>query len=303
MSKRIFITGGTGLVGTKLVKLLADRGDTPVVLSRKPNLQLGHGVEVVSGDPMKPGDWQAKLAECDAVVSLAGAGVFDKRWNDDYKKVMVDSRVLTTRNVAEAIGKSNGRVKALVSASAIGYYGPRGDEPIDEDAPPAADYLAKLCVDWEAEARAAEKHGCRVAIVRIGVVLDKDGGALKQLITPFKLGGGGPVGSGKQVMAWIHHADLNGLILFALDHDSASGPLNGTAPNPVTNKEFGKALGKALHRPSFVWTPGFMLKLLVGEAANVVLNGQRVLPKRPLALGYTFKYPTIAEALKEIFPG
>lgn len=305
---RIFVTGGTGLVGTRLVKALLARGDKPVVLSRRAGPAreaLGAGVEVVEGDPMKEGPWMDSIAGCDGVIHLVGENVFAQRWNDQFKKLLVDSRVLSTRHVARALSASpkrgDGQPKAFVSASAIGIYGPRGDEELDENTPPGDDFLAKLCVEWEKEARAPEATGVRCAQVRVGVVLDKKGGALKQLITPFWLGMGGPVGSGRQYMAWVHHDDLVRLFLFALDNASCSGPLNGTAPQPVTNKAFGHALGKAMWRPSFMWTPGFMLSLMLGESAQIVLNGQRVIPRKPLALGFEFRYPTVDSALAEIF--
>jgi uncharacterized protein (TIGR01777 family) len=187
-----------------------------------------------------------------------------------------------------------------VNASAVGYYGPRGDEEIDESAPPGDDVLAKLCVAWEQSARAAEPLGVRVALVRIGVVLDKEGGALAAMLTPFKLGLGGRAGSGKQWMAWIHGADVVGIMLLALDNAAAHGPVNATAPNPVTNYEFTKALGRALHRPTIFPVPAFALKLRFGEVAGVVLTGQRVLPKEAQKLGYQFRFPTIDAALADI---
>jgi uncharacterized protein (TIGR01777 family) len=187
----------------------------------------------------------------------------------------------------------------LVNASAIGYYGPRGDEELDEDSPPGDDFLARLCVQWEQAARQAEALGVRVVIHRIGIALDKEAGPLRKLLTPFKLGSGGPAGSGRQSMSWIHHADLTGLQLFALDDANAQGPINATAPQPVTNKDFGKALGRALHRPSFLPTPGFALRLLLGEVATVVLTGQRVLPRRALGLGYRFRFADLDAALQD----
>lgn len=299
---RVFITGGTGLVGTRLCKRLVERGDKPVVLTRsidKAKKKLGETVELVQGDPMQAGDWMKAVAGCDGVINLAGEGIFARRWNADFKKLLVDSRIIGTRNVAEAI--KAGGPKVFVSASAIGWYGPRGDEPLDESTPPADDFLAKLCVDWEKEAKAPESAGVRCAQVRVGVVLDKEGGALAQLLTPFRMFVGGPVASGKQVMSWIHHEDMVGLFLKALDDANASGPINGTAPNPVTNKEFSRALGRALSRPSFFWTPGFMLSLMLGEAAGLVTKGQRVLSKAAEKLGYAFKFPTIDAALADIF--
>jgi uncharacterized protein (TIGR01777 family) len=188
-----------------------------------------------------------------------------------------------------------------VNASAIGYYGPHGDEELTEDSAPGSDFLAQLCVDWEKAARAAEPAGVRLAIVRVGVVLDLAGGALAKLLPPFKMFVGGPVGSGKQWMSWTHHEDMTGLFLFALDNAQAQGPFNGTAPNPVTNRDFSRALGRALHRPSFLRTPGFALRMLLGEVADAVTTGQRVVPKHALALGYNFKYPTVDTALAQLF--
>jgi uncharacterized protein (TIGR01777 family) len=238
---------------------------------------------------------------------LAGENVFGRRWNDAFKQMLVDSRIKSTRNVVEALARKpqrpDGQPKVLVNASAIGVYGPRGDEEVDEESAPGNDFLAGLCVEWEKAARAVEPAGVRLAIVRVGVVLDKEGGALAKLLTPFKLFAGGPAGGGKQWMSWVHHEDLTGLLLFALDRGEVKGPLNGTAPNPVTNGDFAKALGRALHRPSFFPTPGFMLRLALGEVADIIVTGQRVVPRRPLALGYSYKYPTVEAALAELFPG
>jgi uncharacterized protein (TIGR01777 family) len=301
---RVFVTGGTGLIGTRLVRHLLKRGDQAVVLTRRPDAAaklFGPGCAVVAGDPTQGGDWMGAVADCDAVVNLAGENVFGRRWNAEVKALLHDSRVKATQNVAEALRRpADGRPRALVNASAIGYYGPHGNEELTEDSPPGDDFLARLCIDWEKAARAAESAGVRCVTVRVGVVLDKEGGALAKLLTPFKLGAGGPVGSGEQWLSWIHHEDMTGLFLLALDNPEARGPLNGTAPGPVTNREFGRALGRALHRPAFMPMPGFALRLLVGEAAEVVLTGQRVLPRQAQRLGYAFKYPTIDAALREI---
>src|SRR5262249_5595564 len=186
-----------------------------------------------------------------------------------------------------------GSPKVLVNASAIGYYRPRGDEEVNEGTPPGDDFLARLCVEWEKEAHRVESLGVRFAVVRVGLVLSIHGGPLAKMLTLFKLFGGGPVGTGRQFMSWVHVEDVVSLFLFALDNAQVSGPLNGTAPNPVTNKDFSRALGRAIHRPSFVWTPGFALKVGLGGVAEVITTGQRVLPRRPLALGFQFKYPTI----------
>lgn len=304
---RLFITGGTGLVGRRLVRRSHERGDQPVVLTRRTDharALFGADAEIVEGDPMRPGDWMNAVGDCDAVIHLAGENVFARRWNADFKKRLHESRILSTRHIVEALRRqprrADGQAKALVNASAIGFYGPHGDEELTEDSPAGSDFLAKLCVDWEQAARAAESAGVRVAMVRVGVVLDKEGGALAKLLTPFKLGAGGPVGSGRQWMSWIHHADLIGLFLLAVDNVEAQGPLNGTAPHPVINREFSKVLGRVLHRPSLLWTPALALRIVLGEVASVVVTGQRVVPKRALELGYSFQYPALKAALTQV---
>jgi len=304
---RVFVTGGTGLVGRRLIKRLSERGDRTVILTRRAGhaRQLfGPDAQLIEGDPMRIGDWMNAVADCDAVVHLAGENVFARRWNTAFKTLLHDSRIRSTQLVVEALRRQprrdDGQSRVLVNASAIGYYGSHGDEELTEESAPGSDFLAELCVEWEKAARAAESFGVRVAMVRVGVVLDKEGGALAKLLTPFKLGAGGPVGSGRQWMSWIHHADLIGLFLLALDRADASGLINGTAPNPVVNRDFGKVLGRVLHRPSLVWTPGLALRVLVGEAGSLVVTGQRVLPRRALELGYSFQYPTLDAALTEI---
>ncbi|MHB1426824.1 MAG: TIGR01777 family oxidoreductase [Gemmataceae bacterium] len=304
---RVFITGGTGLVGRRLLRRLQDRGDQPVILTRRagPAREMfGSNAVVIEGDPMRRGDWMDALVDCDAVIHLAGENVFARRWNADFKKLLYDSRILSTQLIAEALSRNSARAdgpaKVLINASAIGYFGPRDDADLTEDSPPGSDFLAKLCVDWEQAAFAAESSGVRVAVVRVGVLLDKEGGALAKLLTPFRLGVGGPVASGRQWMSWIHYADLINLFLFALDNGAARGAFNGTAPNPVTNREFGKTLGRALHRPAFVWTPRLGLRVALGEVADLIATGQRVLPKRALDLGYSFQYPLLNAALEQI---
>ncbi|MFO0810643.1 MAG: TIGR01777 family oxidoreductase [Gemmataceae bacterium] len=299
---KVFVTGGTGLIGSRLIRALRKRGDEVMALSRQADAweRVGQDVTVIQGDPTQPGDWQDALAACDGVVNLAGAGVFDKRWNAAYKQTMRDSRVNGTANVVAALAKPGAACKVLVNGSAIGYYGPHGDEELTEDSPNGNDFMAKLCAEWEATARNAEASGVRVAMIRTGVVLDRRGGALKQLLLPFQIGAGGPVGSGRQYLSWIHHADIVGIMLLALDHAEARGPINGTAPQPVTNKAFGKALGAALGRPAFMPTPGFGLRLVLGEVAQMVTTGQRVIPAKAKALGYQFQYPEIGAAFRSI---
>jgi uncharacterized protein (TIGR01777 family) len=304
---RIFVTGATGLVGRRLVRRLHERGDRTVILTRRVDHArelFGSKTFVVEGDPMQPGGWMDAVADCDAVIHLAGENVFAHRWSADFKKLLHDSRILSTQHVVEALRRrplrADGQAKALVNASAIGYYGPHGDEELTEDSAPGSDFLAQLCIEWEQAARAAESSGIRVAWVRIGVVLDERGGALAKLLTPFRLFAGGPVGSGRQWMSWIHYADLVSLFLLAVDNAQARGALNGTAPNPVTNREFSKTLGRVLHRPSFVWTPALALRVALGEVADVITTGQRVLPKRALELGHSFQHPTLDAALAQI---
>jgi uncharacterized protein (TIGR01777 family) len=307
---RLFLMGGTGLVGSRLVRRLLDRKDEIVLLTRRPEVarqKWGEAPKIVEGDPLQAGGWAGAVEDCDAVVNLVGEGVFNRRWRAGFKQLLYDSRIKSTANIVEALGKSPrtpaGQPKTLVNASAIGYYGPHGDEELTEDSPPGDDFLARLCVDWEKAARAAEAHGVRTVIVRIGVVLDRAGGALKQMLTPFKFFAGGPVGSGRQYVSWIHHDDLVGLILLALDNAEASGPMNGTAPQPVTNKQFAKALGRALGRPSFLPTPKFALRVMLGPVAMLVTTGQRVLPKRALGLGYAFRFPEIEGAMRDAVTG
>jgi uncharacterized protein (TIGR01777 family) len=304
---RVFVTGGTGLIGTRLIRQLRERRDSVMLLTRRPAAareRFSGDCTVVEGDPMQPGAWMDAVRDCDAIVNLAGEGIFNRRWDDPFKALLRDSRLKGTENVVQALARSPrtpaGNAKVLVNASAIGYYGFHGDEELTEQDGSGDDFLARLTVDWEKAARAAEPLGVRVVLVRIGLVLDKEGGALAKLLTPFKLGAGGPVGSGKQWVSWIHHADMVGVLQLALDNPNALGPINGTAPNPVTNKELGKALGRALHRPSFMPTPVFALRLALGEVADVVAQGQRVVPKRALALGYPFRFPTIDAALGQI---
>jgi uncharacterized protein (TIGR01777 family) len=304
---RVFVTGGTGLVGKRLVHYLLQRGDTVVVLTRRygPARQMfGPECQLVEGDPMQAGEWMSAVPDCDAVLHLAGENVFARRWNAAFKQMLFDSRIRSTQNVVEALRRQplrvDGQAKVLVNASAIGYYGPRGDEELAEDSLPGDDFLARLCIEWEKTARSVSSAGVRCAVVRVGVVLDKEGGALAKLLTPFKLFAGGPVGSGRQWMSWIHHADLVGLFLLALDNPEATGPLNGTAPNPVTNRDFSTILGRVLHRPSFVWTPGLALRMRLGEVANLITTGQKVIPKRALGLGYSYRYPSVEAALAEL---
>jgi uncharacterized protein (TIGR01777 family) len=304
---RVFVTGATGLVGTRLVRKLRERNDYVVVLSRRPDFaraRFDSACVIVEGDPMQAGPWMEATHDCDAVVNLAGENVFARRWSSDFKALLSNSRVKSTENVVKALAQhprtTAGGAKVLVNASAIGYYGPHGEEELTEDSPPGGDALAAICMGWEKAAREVEGSGVRLAVIRVGVVLDKEGGALKKMLTPFKMFAGGPVGSGKQYVSWIHHADLIGLFLLALDNAEARGPINGTAPQPVTNKQLAKALGKVLHRPSILRTPKFMLRVVLGQVATLITTGQRVLPRKAMQLGYSFQYADIEGALREV---
>lgn len=304
---RIFVTGGTGLIGTRLIELLCQREHEVLALTRnadRARQRLRPECTIVPGDPTATGDWMRAVEECGAVINLAGESIFDHRWNDEVKARIRDSRIRSTEHVVEALARrprsADGRPKVLVNASAIGFYGPHRDEELREEDRPGDDFLAQVCVEWERAAAGAEAAGARVVLIRTGVVLDARGGALAQLLTPFKWFVGGPVGSGQQWLSWIHHADLTGMYVLALDNDQARGPVNATAPHPVTNRDFSRALGRALHRPSFVRTPTFALRLMLGEVAGLVTEGQRVLPGKAATLGYPFRFPTLEHALQDI---
>jgi uncharacterized protein (TIGR01777 family) len=280
---RVTVTGGTGLIGARLVQRLRERGDEVTVLSRR-----------TGWDPAQPAPADA-LAGRDAVVHLAGENLA-QRWSRPARQRIMESREQVTRTLVASLPGTG--VHTLVSASAVGYYGPHGDEPLDEHSPPGDDFPARVCVAWEREARAAEQHGMRVVTVRTGVVLDAAGGALSKMLPPFRLGIGGPVAGGRQYMSWIHADDVAGIYLAAIDGADWSGPVNATAPAPVTNREFSKALGRALHRPAVAPVPGLAVKLLYGDMAEIVTTGQRAVPRRPLELGYAYRHPDLDEALR-----
>jgi uncharacterized protein len=296
--KRVAITGATGRIGTHLVKALKARGDEVCVLSRNPDRAAELlGVEAIAWDPKSDGAPAEALAGRDAVVHLAGEDV-GQRWNDAAKTEILASREKGTRNLVTGIFAVEPRPPVLVGASAAGYYGPHGDEIVDETSPPGREWLSDVCVRWEQQTDSA-MLGTRVVKVRTGIVLDAEGGALAKMIGPFKAGLGGPIGSGRQYMPWIHVDDLVGLYLAAIDHKGFSGPINGSAPNPVTNKEFAKALGKVLHRPALAPVPAFVVKGMYGAMSQIVLTGVRMVPGRADELGYEFRYPDLDEALRD----
>ena len=297
---KVAVTGATGTIGRAIVAALQNRGDQVAVLSRNPgkaSQALGSDVDAYAWPEPESEPAPAKaLADADAVVHLAGEPV-DQRWNDEAKKKIRDSRELGTRNLVEGMRAAGPRLRTLVSASASGYYGPRGDEKVDESEPPGDDFLADVVVRWEREASGAEEHGIRVAMLRTGIVLSEEGGALSRMLTPFKLGVGGPIAGGGQYMPWIHADDVVGAYLFALDTEGATGPINLSAPEPVTNKEFSKALGKTLGRPAFAPVPKLAIKTLYGEMSTIVTGGVRMVPNRLESLGYEFRQPDLREAL------
>jgi len=299
---KIVITGATGMIGSLLVERLATRFDTALVLlSRKPAQEFPvANRQWLAWQPGASGEWQRAIDGADAVINLAGEPIAGKRWSPRQKLILRSSRIEATQSLVEAIGKSKVKPKTLISASAVGYYGPHGDERLNEDSKPGDDFLSRLCVDWESEAKKAESFGVRVSVLRTGIVLAKGAGALQKMVPPFKLFAGGPLGSGLQWMPWIHLDDEVGLIEFLLDRADARGPFNGTAPNPVTMAEFSQALGRALNRPSWASVPPSVLALMLGEMADMLLTGQRAIPDAALKLGYQFKYPHLADALSAL---
>jgi uncharacterized protein (TIGR01777 family) len=308
---RIVIAGGTGFLGSPLAEVYAEEGHDVRVLTRalppgESRHDPGTGVPGVTRVGWNPdgsaGPWAAALDGADAVINLAGEGIGAKRWTPQRKALLFDSRVAPTRSLVAGIASTVRRPPVFISGSAVGYYGPSGGEPKTEADPAGDDFLAHICEDWEAEARRAESAATRVAVIRTGVVLERSGGALQKLVKPFKLFAGGPVGTGRQYMSWIHRIDWVEMVRWIVETPAVAGPINLTAPAPVTNREFSRALGRALHRPSLLPAPGFALSLLLGEMAGpLVLSGQRVLPARAQSLGFHFRYPEIDQAFRGIF--
>jgi len=297
---KIFITGGSGFVGTRLIHDLIDRGHRVIAVgtSSAHKNPPNENFRYISADTTLKGPWQDALEDIDAIINLAGRNIF-KLWSDTYKNQIYNSRILTTRNLVEAVPESKGII--LCSTSGAGYYGNRADEVLMEDASPGNDFLAKVCIDWEKEAFLAEKKGVRVAAMRFGVVLDKNGGALAKMIPAFKSFAGGPLGTGLQWFPWIHMNDLISAINFILETKKIKGPVNFCAPNPIRNRDFGKSLGNVLKRPSFMKVPSFMIRLVVGEMGTLLLSSQKVIPHTLLRHGFKFQYPDIDSALGDIF--
>jgi uncharacterized protein len=305
---RVAVTGATGVIGRRAIAALLERGDQVIALSRDPNRardKLGGRVEAQAwADPKTTPPPAAALEQSEAVLHLLGEPIA-QRWTDDAKREIRDSRVLSTRSLVAAIAAlpEDRRPRTLVSQSATGYYGPRGDERVDESDPAADDFLARVTVEWEREAGQATAAGVRVATTRTGVVLSPQGGALEKMLPPFKLGVGGPVAGGRQYVPWIHLDDVVGAMLRCIEDDAATGPVNLTAPTPVTNSELSKTLGRVLHRPAVLPVPGFALRVLYGEMATIVLTGQRAVPARLVELGYQFRHPQLEPALRDVLSG
>jgi len=293
---KIFITGGSGFVGTNLSFYLLEKGHSIVAVgtSSAHKLIRHENFHYISADTTVKGTWQDALKDVDAVINLAGKNIF-KRWTDTYKDQIYNSRILTTQNLVEAIPDHKDII--LCSTSAVGYYGDRADEVLKEDAPPGNDFAAKVCRDWEKEAFRAEIKGVRVAVTRFGVVLGKNGGALAKMIPAFKSFAGGPLGNGLQWFSWIHMDDLIAAIIFILESPDIKGAINLCSPNPVRNRKFAGALGQVLNRPSVMRTPAFMIRLIMGEMGKSLMSSQRAIPDKLLKHGFEFQYPDIHNAL------
>jgi uncharacterized protein (TIGR01777 family) len=300
---KILVTGGTGFVGRPLVRKLVENNHEVVLLSRNPEAAksaLALPLTVFKWDPEASTPPKEAYQGIEGIVHLAGESIAAGRWTEKQKKKILDSRTLSTRNLLKGAVEAGVKPKVLVMASAIGIYGDRGNDSLSESSPQGIGFLADVCRAWEKESQYPGLESVRKVNLRIGIVLGKDGGALQKLLPLFKLGGGGPVGNGKQWMSWIHRSDLVEMILYSLTHDNVSGAVNAVAPNPSTNAEFSKALGKAVNRPAFMPAPAIALKLAMGEMSELVLASQKVEAKKILDSGFVFKYPKIQEALDEI---
>jgi len=303
---KVAVTGATGFVGSRLVKRLHEEGHQVLVLTRNTAssqkvfpTEAFPNVEIVAYTPTVSGSWQDTITGCDGVVNLAGEPIADERWTPAHQQEILNSRKLGTQKIVEAIANANPKPTVLVNASAIGYYGTSETATFDETSPSGDDFLAQVCQVWEAEATKVKEAGVRLVILRLGIVLGL-GGALGKMITPFKLFAGGPIGSGRQWFSWIHLDDLVNLILQALTKLEIEGVYNGTAPNPVRMAELSQTMGQVMSRPSWLPVPAFALEALLGDGAKVVLEGQKVIPKRTLESGFEYQYSNLPSALKQI---
>jgi len=303
---KIAIAGATGFVGSRLVERLQAEGHQVLVLTRNPSAaqkvfptSAFPNLEIIAYTPTESGSWQEAIAGCEGVVNLAGEPIAEGRWTAQRKQEILSSRQLGTQKIVEAIAKAHPKPSVLVNASAIGYYGTSETATFDETSPPGNDFLAQVCQAWEAEANKVKDAGVRLVILRLGIVLGQ-GGAIARMIAPFKLFAGGPIGTGRQWFSWIHRDDLVNLIIQALTRPEIEGILNATAPNPVRMAELAQTLGQVMNRPSWLPVPGFAIEVLLGDGAIVVLEGQQVLPQRPLDYSFEYQYSTVKQALEEI---
>ena len=299
----IVVTGGTGFIGGALCRSLVGEGHNVSILTRRPAQLSTKGDSPISWghwNGRDTGPWESVLTDADAVINLAGAPIADARWTDARKQLITDSRVLTTRLLVRAMSQCCSKPVIFISASGIGYYGASDDRRLDEGAARGQGFLAELCVAWEAEALRAADLGARVVLLRTGMVLEQDGGALPKMLLPFRFFAGGPIMPGSQWVSWIHRRDHLGLIQWALTKPTVSGPLNAVAPEPVTMKAFCEVLGRVLRRPSWLPVPSFALKVLLGELGTLMTTGQRVIPVKAIEEGYTFHYPTLESALQTV---
>jgi hypothetical protein len=299
---KLLVTGASGFVGTHLCRFLLNAHHHVIGVARSEHgTPISHqNYRFIAADTTRPGPWQEGLKEVDAVVNLAGRSIFG-RWTEAIKSDIRESRIMTTRNVV--LGLPLGKATTLISASGVGYYGSRGDEVLTEAASAGEDFLARLSIDWEREALAARSKGTRVVVTRLGVVLGRGGGAMAQMLPAFKAFVGGPIGDGRQWFPWIHVHDLSAAMLFLIEHPELSGPVNLCAPHPVTNRSLAAAIGKSLNRPAFMRTPAFMIRMVLGEFAGVLLASQRAVPQTLLQHRFSFDYPEIEAAVNAVAHG
>jgi uncharacterized protein (TIGR01777 family) len=302
MSKKIIITGATGLIGKQLSKDLHVKGYELCIFTREPEKStkvLPYATSHVKWDINHPESWSKHINGANGIINLAGASIGDKRWTDKRKQVILNSRINGTAKLVEAVLKLDNPPKVFINASAIGYYADNGDKEVDETYPAGSGFLSEVCRQWEEAAQPVSAKS-RLVIGRFGIVLSKEGGALAKMLTPYKFYIGGPIGNGRQWQSWIHIQDLCGLIIWALENENISGVLNFTAPNPVRMDNFSKILGNVMHKPSFFRVPEFVLKLMMGESSEIVLKGNKILPKRVLELGYKYYFEDLQSALSDL---
>ena len=303
MTKKIIVTGASGLIGQNLCRALISRGDEVFVFTRdtiKTKRIIPDAKGYIVWDYNKPSEWNEYLNDKDAVIHLAGANLSGKRWTDNYKKIILKSRQTSTKNLVEVINSLKDKTSAFICASGINYYGDSGDKILTEKREPGNDFLAKVCSTWEDEASLVEKAGVRRISIRTGVVLNTGYGALRKMSLPFKFFVGGPLGNGKQWFPWIHIDDIVNVYIYALDNESLSGAINASAPNPVTMNEFAKTLGNVMNRPSFFRVPKFLLKIAVGEVTESITASMKVVPQKLLESGFRFKFENLKDALEDL---